>query len=76
MILMGGDLSLQAAEMRGNIGGALIGGAVHALFAGPEDEEPLGVAIWYPPGKSVFSRCVAGLPLSLHVPRLSMLNAS
>jgi len=55
-ILLGGDLSLSPLQLRANVQAALIGGEVHALSIGPEPANIVGVSIWYPPGKSAFSR--------------------
>ncbi|KJA14851.1 hypothetical protein HYPSUDRAFT_414225 [Hypholoma sublateritium FD-334 SS-4] len=54
-LLFGNDLSLAPAQLRANIRGALINGAVHALAVGPEPADLRGVALWFPPGASVFS---------------------
>lgn len=55
-ILLGGNLSLSHLELRANVQAALIGGEVHALSIGPGPANIVGVSIWYPPGKSLFSR--------------------
>jgi hypothetical protein len=57
-VLLGGDLSLAPAEFDAQIRATLIGGAVHALMLGPAAEDIVGVALWYPPGKSLFATCV------------------
>ncbi|KAF9476820.1 hypothetical protein BDN70DRAFT_897047 [Pholiota conissans] len=54
-VLLGGDLSLAPTEFDAQLRATLIGGAVHALALGPLVEDLVGVALWYPPGKSVFS---------------------
>lgn len=57
-LLFGNDLSLAPAQHRANIRGALINGAVHALAVGPAPTDLRGVALWFPPGASVFSTYV------------------
>ncbi len=55
-LLFGGDLSLAPAQHLANIRGALIGGgAVHAITVEPAPADLRGVALWFPPGASVFS---------------------
>ncbi|KAF8198633.1 hypothetical protein BJ912DRAFT_31558 [Pholiota molesta] len=58
-VLLGGDLSLAPAEFDAQIRATLIGGAVHTLMLGPAAEDIVGVALWYPPGKSLFATAEA-----------------
>ncbi|KAF9041359.1 hypothetical protein BJ165DRAFT_1530091 [Panaeolus papilionaceus] len=53
--LLGGDLSLSSLQLGANIRAAVIGGEVHVLSVGPEVDDIVGVAIWYPPGTSDIS---------------------
>ncbi|KAF4616674.1 hypothetical protein D9613_008620 [Agrocybe pediades] len=54
-ILLGGHLELAHAELLANVRAALIGGQVHVITVGPSAQDIIGVAVWYPPGSSVFA---------------------
>ncbi|KAH9477741.1 hypothetical protein JR316_0009968 [Psilocybe cubensis] len=54
-ILVGGNMDLEPLQLGANIRAALIGGQVHVITLGPQPEDIVGVALWYPPGSSSFS---------------------
>ncbi|PPQ90531.1 hypothetical protein CVT25_015821 [Psilocybe cyanescens] len=55
-IIMGGNVDLSPLQIRANLQAALIGGEVHVITIGQRPEDIVGVAIWFPPGSSAFSR--------------------
>lgn len=57
-ILAGGNLELAPHQLGANVRAALIGGQVHVITLGPKPEDIVGVALWYAPGSSAFSRRV------------------
>ncbi|KAF5318821.1 hypothetical protein D9619_010802 [Psilocybe cf. subviscida] len=55
-ILLGGDLSLAPQQLRADVRAAFVSkGEVHVISNGPEVDNIIGVAIWYPSGVKAFT---------------------
>ena len=54
-LLVGGDLNLVGDSNLASIRCGLIDGEVHVLELGPNVEDIVGVAVWFPPGKDMYS---------------------
>ncbi|EAU81346.2 hypothetical protein CC1G_11603 [Coprinopsis cinerea okayama7 len=54
-IVTGGDTSLSYAQLRAGIASAAVGGDLHVLALGPNPDDIIGVAAWFPPGTSINS---------------------